>query len=275
MRMTQEILPSLSASAKAMADKPASEPDQTSGADSLPPELEFTPVPRQRQTGRNTITPDRQRAFIRALAQTGSVALSSKVIGNAPASLYALKLHANAKSFAAAWDAAVQLGARQILDIMVDHAINGTPEFIYKDGELVAERRVFNHRMMMWIVSHAMPEHFGVNTGLIPHGATSSGLKKLKDAWREEWQKEWEAQHLGRATEEETNAALLVRLKILHKRNQHEMYVPWMDDAEKRAACEVLYGVQDWDAIRAAAHKAALNGRFEPEEEARLGYRGR
>ena len=159
----------------------------------LPPELEFTPVPRQRQTGRNTITPHRQRAFIRALAETGSVALASKVIGNAAASLYTLKLRPDATSFAAAWDAAVQLGARQILDILVDHAINGTPEFIYKDGEIVAERRVFNYRMMMWIVTHAMPEYFGVVGGLQSHGATSSGLKKLKAKWEAEFKERYDA----------------------------------------------------------------------------------
>lgn len=159
----------------------------------LPPELEFTAVPRQRQTGRNTITPDRQRAFIKALAQTGSVSLASKVIGNAATSLYALKLRPEAASFAAAWDSAVQMGARQILDILVDHAINGAPEFIYKDGEIVAERRIFNYRMMMWIVTHAMPERFGVTGGLGQHGATSSGLKKLKARWEAEFKERYDA----------------------------------------------------------------------------------
>ncbi len=162
------------------------------GGDNLPEELAFTPVPRQVQAGRNTITADRQRAFILALAQTGSVTIASRVIGNAPASLYTLKLVPGAESFAAAWDAAVQLGARQILDILVDHAINGTPEYIDKDGEIVAERRIFNHRMMMWIVTHAMPEYFGASTGLVPHGATSSGMKKLKAKWEKEWREEYE-----------------------------------------------------------------------------------
>jgi hypothetical protein len=37
----------------------------------------------------------------------------------------------------------------------------------------------------------------------------------------------------------------------------------------------VLYGVQDWEDICRRAHKAALNGRFEPEVVARLGYKGR
>lgn len=182
--MTKKKLPA-PASAKTSADKPAQ-------ALTLMDELAFTPVPRQVQATRNTITADRQRAFIRALAETGSVTIAARVIGNAGKSLYSLKLVPGAESFAAAWDAAVQLGARQILDILVDHAINGTPEYIYKDGEIVAERRIFNHRMMMWIVTHAMPEYFGASTGLVPHGATSSGMKKLKAKWEKEWREEYE-----------------------------------------------------------------------------------
>jgi hypothetical protein len=47
-----------------------------------------------------------------------------------------------------------------------------------------------------------------------------------------------------------------------------------MDDAEKRAACELLYGAQDWAAIRARHERAERGGRLTPEEAARLGYRG-
>ncbi len=128
----------------------------------------------------------------------------------------------------------------------------------------------------MWIVQQRFPEIYGGNLNALSAAPNSMphGLKKLKDAWREEWQKEWEAKHSGRATEEETNAALLVRLKIVHKRIQHEAYVPWMDDPEKRAACEVLYGAQDWDAIREASERAARNGAFSPEQLERMGFKG-
>ena len=78
----------------------------------------------------------------------------------------------------------MQRGARQILDILVDHAINGTPETIYKDGVLVAERRRFNYRMIMWIVSHAMPEYFRLDSGLHTHGGSSSPMKKLRAKWQ-------------------------------------------------------------------------------------------
>jgi hypothetical protein len=207
----------------------------------LPPELEFTPIERRYQAGRNTITPDRQRAFIRALAETGSVALASKVIGNAGGSLYALKLVPGAESFAAAWDIAVQRGARQVRDILVDHAINGTPEYIYKDGVLVAERRVFNYRMMMWIVAHAMPEEYGMPSGLGAHGGSSVAVKKLKDGWR----KEWEAEHIAGARKrgDEGEAIYMKRVNAIRKGFKREIAT----DPLQRAAWEILCGPTDWE----------------------------
>ncbi len=207
----------------------------------LPSQFDFTPVERRVQSGRNTITPDRQRAFIRALAETGSVALASKVIGNAPASLYSLKLAPGAESFAAAWDKAVQHGARQIRDIMVDHAINGTPEFIYKDGALVAERRVFNYRMMMWIVAHAMPEEYGMPTGLGSHGGASFAAQKLKVAWRKEWEDEQRANE--RRSGGEAEAIYAKRVNAIRTGFKRQIAT----DPLKRAAWEILCGPTDWE----------------------------
>lgn len=96
-------------------------------------------------------------------------------------------------------------------------------------------------------------------------------IKKLKAQWRKEWEEE--QQQVATATAEETNAAILKKLRALEQRTWFKKYVPWMDDAEKRAACEILYGPQDWQAIREAAETAARDGRLPPEVEARL--RGR
>jgi hypothetical protein len=267
-QMTQEILPP--------EQDPLPDQAFAPDPDTLPITLRFTPVPRNGKPWMG-ITPQRQAAFIAHLAGSGSVTMAAKSIGVSTSALYQLRKAEGAQSFAAAWEVAVDMGARRVLDTLMDHAIHGIPETLSKDGQVILERRKYNTRAMMWIVQQRFPEIYGGNLNALSAAPNSMphGLRKLKDAWREEWQKEWEAQHQGRAAEEETNAALLVRLKILHKRNQHEMYVPWIDDPEKRAACEVLYGAQDWEDIRRRAHKAALNGRLEPEVEARLGYKGR
>lgn len=272
--MTQEILPPLPDPDREPNVTP--NPDLTLDPDNLPPILAFTPVPRNGKPWMG-ITAKRQATFIAHLAGSGSVKMAAKSIGVSTSALYTLRKAEGAESFAAVWEAAVDMGARRVLDTLMDHAIHGIPETLSKDGHVILERRKYNTRAMMWIVQQRFPEIYGgsLNVSGLPQSAVPHSIRKLKEEWRADLQKEWEAQHLGRASEEETNAALLVRLKILHKRNQHEMYVPWMDDPEKRAACEVLYGAQDWEDIRRRAHKAVLNGRFEPEVEARLGYKGR
>ena len=275
--MTQEILPPLSSSAKASVDRPASEPDPNLALDpdNLPPTLRFTPVPRGGKPWMG-INAQRQATFIAHLAGSGSVIMAAKSIGVSTSALYTLRKAEGAESFAAAWEVAVDMGARRVLDTLMDHAIHGIPETLSKDGQIILERRKYNTRAMMWIVQQRFPEIYGGNLNALAAAPNSlpHGLKKLKAAWKEEWRKEWEAQHLGRATEEETNAAILKRLKILHKRNWYKMYVPWMDDPEKRAACEVLYGEQNWEAIREASEKAARNGRLSPEQLERMGIKG-
>jgi hypothetical protein len=133
-------------------------------APDLPPDLVFTPVPR-RKARSNGLTPERQRIFIAMLAQCGSVHTASKAVGCSTPALYHLRNSAGAESFATAWDRAVERGARRVLDVLVDHAINGVPEYIDKEGAIVAERRHFNTRAQMWIVAHYLPERFGVAGG--------------------------------------------------------------------------------------------------------------
>ena len=227
--MTQEILPPLSNPDR--EPNVAPNPDLTLDPDDLPPILRFTPVPRNGKPWMG-ITPKRQATFIAHLAGSGSVTMAAKSIGVSTSALYQLRKAEGAQSFAAVWEVAIDMGARRVLDTLIDHAIHGIPETLSKDGHVILERRKYNTRAMMWIVQQRFPEIYGGNFNALAAAPNSlpHGLKKLKEEWRAEWQKEWEAKHSGRATEEETNAALLVRLKILHKRIQHEAYVPWMDD---------------------------------------------
>lgn len=217
----------------------------------LPPELEFETI--ERRGGRNAVTPMKQRVFIRVLAETGRVCLAAKAAGNTPGSFYYLRNTERGQSFGAAWDRARDFGTGRVLDILLDHAINGVPEYIYKDGVLVAERRRFNHHLMMWLVAHNMPEKYGVHGGLMHSGsdgaAGAARMKRLKAEWHAEWEAEWEAKNRIAATAEETNAAILKKLKALRIRVEYEQASKFVDDPEKRAAWEVLYGPQDWDNI--------------------------
>ncbi len=260
-----------STSAKASADKPADKPVHrrktadraieilpplpdakdwtwTPGDITLPPALEFDPV--ILRGGENSATPMKQRVFIRVLAETGRVRLAAKAAGKLEGSFYHLRCHEKGASFAAAWLRALDFGTPRVLDILVDQAINGVPEYIYKDGELIGERRKFNHGLMMWLVAHNMPEKFGVMGGLMQgRGAGSiSDAARLKQL-RKEWEAEWKAKYLGRATEEEAKAEILRKLDVLGVRIELEEAAKFADDPAKRAAWETLYGPQDWDEI--------------------------
>ncbi len=140
--MTQEILPPLSSSARASADKPASEPapELALDPDNLPPILRFAPVPRNGKPWMG-ITPKRQATFIAHLAGSGSVTMAAKSIGVSTSALYQLRKAEGAHSFAAVWEVAIDMGARRVLDTLMDHAIHGIPETLSKDGQVILERR--------------------------------------------------------------------------------------------------------------------------------------
>ena len=217
----------------------------------LPPALEFEPV--TLRGGANSVTPMKQRVFIRVLAETGRICLAARAAGNTPGSFYYLRNHAAGDSFGAAWDRARDFGTGRVLDILLDHAINGTPEYIYKDGVLVAERRRFNHHLMMWLVAHNSPEKFGVHGGLMHSGsggaAGAARMKRLKAEWQAEWEAEYKAKNPAKATRAETDAAILKRLKVLRINFQYEEASKFVGDVEAQAAWELLYGPQDWAVV--------------------------
>jgi hypothetical protein len=217
----------------------------------LPPELEFDTI--ERRPGRNAVTPMKQRVFIRVLAETGRVELAARAAGNGSGSFYYLRNTERGQSFAAAWLRALDFGTGRVLDILLDHAINGVPEYIYKDGVLVAERRRFNHNLMMWLVAHNMPEKFGVHGGLMHSGsggaAGAARMNRLKAEWHSEWEAEYKAKNPAKATRAETDAAILKRLKVLRINFQYEEASKFVGDAEAQAAWELLYGPQDWAVV--------------------------
>lgn len=182
--MTQNTLPAR------IPAPPASSIDDVADLDDiLPPDLDFTPVPR-RSKSECGLNERKQRRFIIALAASGSVTMAARSVGHSGSPFYQLRKAAGAESFAAAWDRAVDQGARRVLDTLMEHAIHGTPEQLIQNGETVLERRRFNHRAMMWIVAHHFPETFGGVGGLDARGGLSAAMEKLKEKWRTEWAEE-------------------------------------------------------------------------------------
>src|SRR3546814_3631952 len=110
-----------------------------------------------RSTRTDTLFPYTPR-FRSPLAATGAGTMAAKAIGHSGSALYQLRKRAGAESFAAAWDTAVEMGARRVLDMLLEHAIHGVPETLSKDGQVILERRKFNTRAMMWIVQQRRSE---------------------------------------------------------------------------------------------------------------------
>jgi len=102
----------------------------------------------------------RQRLFLATLAETGSVHLASSDARLSARSAYQLRTRAPA--FAAAWDVALQLSVGRLSAIVFDRAINGRVEQLYRDGELIGERRVPNDKLLTWLLARLDPKRFAL-----------------------------------------------------------------------------------------------------------------
>lgn len=104
----------------------------------------FEPEPSRKAGGWSA---ERQRLFIQFLAETGSVHLAAKSAGLSARAAYQLRIRS--APFAAAWDAAQQLAVGRLSALAFDRAIHGRIEQVYRDGDLVGERRVPSDRLLM------------------------------------------------------------------------------------------------------------------------------
>ena len=131
-----------------------------------------TPVPRRHKRHDGWTAP-RQRAFIEALAETGSVTAAARRINMASEGAYALRRAPGAESFAAAWEAALVSGVQRLTDIAFERAIEGVPVPIFHKGEQVGERRWYNDRLLMFVLRHHQPDRYG-SPAALPGGTRSA-----------------------------------------------------------------------------------------------------
>ncbi len=144
----------------------------------------FTPVPRfwNRHDG---WTPERQRGFIEALADTGSVKRAAHAVNMAPEGAYLLRRHPEAGEFRKAWEAALALGVQRLEDIAMERALEGVEVPIYSYGKLVGARRVHNDRLLMFLLRNRASQRFAAGTR--PDAVPRAELEKLRKQWHTEW----------------------------------------------------------------------------------------
>jgi hypothetical protein len=189
------------------------------------PLLGFEPVPRQHLMTRGW-TAKKQRGFIAALRDSGSVRLATAAVGMSYEGVYKLRHAPGGAEFARAWDEAVRIGARRVRDVFIDQNIHGIPERVIVGKDKVIERRRFNHRSMIWVLQHHLP-------GEYPGGSTTH---------RRGWGgRPWEAE----PDIEDVRAEVLRKVEAIERQRMREIAA----DPAKRAAWELLNGPYDWDGV--------------------------
>lgn len=125
-----------------------------------PDDYVWIPVPRKRR--HDGWTPEKQRAFIETLADTGSVVGAARAVGLSKQSAYALRRSKGAEGFAAAWDAAIGQASRLLADVAFDRAINGVEQHVIdKDGHHIYTHMKTNDRLLMFLLRAHQPQIYG------------------------------------------------------------------------------------------------------------------
>lgn len=144
------------------APAPADEPQLPAPFDPHrvdPAEFEWRPVPRRPRA--DGWTPDLQRRFIEALADTGMVEAAARAIDMSVNSAYRLRRAPGSEGFARAWEAAVAHAADRLIDIAFTRAIEGVEVPIFdRDGFRLGGRRQYSDRLMMFLLRTYRPDRF-------------------------------------------------------------------------------------------------------------------
>jgi hypothetical protein len=124
------------------------------------PLLGFTPYVHQAPR-RNSITPERQRAFIAALAATGIVKQAALAIGASLEALYRLRNQRGAEGFSAAWEVAIDRGMMRLEDCALERAIEGEDRPVVSKGQVVTTYRHHDNKLLMFLLQRRRPGRYG------------------------------------------------------------------------------------------------------------------
>lgn len=143
---------------------------------------------------RNSITPERQRAFIAALAASGIVTQAARSIGASLEALYKLRHLPGAEGFSAAWELAIDRGIARLEDCALERALEGEEQVIVRGGEVVARWRRHDTQLLMFLLRQRRGKRWN------GEGAHFANLRpghpvydRLKREWLDEFNREREA----------------------------------------------------------------------------------
>jgi hypothetical protein len=219
-------------------------------AGELPP---FTPVPRQ-YVRHDGWTPERQIAFIEALADTGSVEAACKAVDMSQAGAYNLRRQPGAECFRKAWQAALGLDVALVEDVVMDRAHNSFEEPLYSYGRLIGTRRRYNDRLLMFILRNRTPERFADGKRVSGMGGLNAVGQMELERVKKQWRAEWEAEQ-RKVSPAEIRASIDRKIEEIRLRLEREHAAKWaMLSAETRAAWDAFSALRDRDLDTIKAH---------------------
>lgn len=125
-----------------------------------PADYDWVPVLRKPRA--DGWTPQKQRAFIGELADSGNVTKAAHHVAMSPSSAYALRRAPGGEAFAAAWDAAIHQAAHALVDLAFDRAFNGSDEPVWdRDGRVIGRRHRQSDAMIMFLLRKHFPGRYG------------------------------------------------------------------------------------------------------------------
>lgn len=142
---------------------------------------------------RNSITPERQRAFIAALAASGIVTQAARSVGASLEALYRLRNRKGAEGFAAAWELALDRGIARLQDCALERAIQGEERpLLGRSGEVVAHWTRYDTGLITFLLRQRRDQRSGDNDyqELKPGHPV---YDRLKREWEDERAREQEA----------------------------------------------------------------------------------
>jgi hypothetical protein len=129
-------------------------------ADYNPHEYRWVPV--RRRPRYDGWTEEKQRRFIEVLADTGIVSAAAKAVGMSRESAGRLRRSPDGAAFSRAWDAARHHSGSVLEDIAFERAIEGVEHNVYDEtGEVVCTKRVYNDRLLTFLLGALKPERYG------------------------------------------------------------------------------------------------------------------
>ncbi|MBP6379519.1 MAG: hypothetical protein KA312_03775 [Sphingorhabdus sp.] len=157
--MEQTDSPTPSAAAVPALHTPNQAPATLDAHGHNPADYDWVPVLKKRR--HDGWSPQRQRAFIEALADSGSVTYAARAVGMSRQACYELRRSPGAENFDRAWEVALRASSRQLIDIAFDRAINGVEEPLFdKEGQRIACRYRYNDRLLMFLIRAHAPEQY-------------------------------------------------------------------------------------------------------------------